>query len=175
MSTAAAIQTRHAGLYSPVRSTGESDSAITLFHLVRVAREHFRSSIAVGTPLEVALAELDEAAREAALPGWNGYAAKPIDAAAYASARSFLELLPTMEEFPEISVDGDGEVELDWLADPRRALTIVVGANGRLIYAWLDGPRTCRGTEWFDEGIPSTIARAISSITSHDVRNRTKG
>jgi hypothetical protein len=120
--------------------------------------------MSVRGPAEAALDDLDTVCSQASRVSWNGYGAKPIDPASYRKAKSFLEALPTTAPFPEISVDGDGEVSFDWMFGRRKAITVSVGGNGRLTFAWMNGHRTYRGTDWLDDGIPSTIADAISNL-----------
>lgn len=158
------FQNRRAGLISPIRSSGRSESADQLVRLSEQVRKHLLDSISVRGSAEAALDDLDTVCSQASYGGWNGYGAKPIDPASYRKAKVFLEALPTTSPFPEISVDGDGEVSFDWMFAPRQAITVSVGGNGRLTFAWINGHRTCRGTDWLDDGIPSTIADAISKL-----------
>jgi hypothetical protein len=152
------------GLTSRIRSFGQSESAANLARLREEIRDHLLTSVSVGARAEAALNELDEICAEATFTGWNGYGAKPVDPGSYRQARRFLEALPTTAFFPELSVDGDGEVSFDWMFGPRQAVTVSVASNGRLTFAWINGQRTYRGTDWLEDGIPSTIAHAISNL-----------
>lgn len=165
MTTAVAtFQSRRAGLISRSRSSGQSESARKLVKLREQVRQHLLHSISVRSSAEAALDELDAMRIEASRPGWDGYGGEPISGASYDQAKALLEALPTTSPFPEISVASDGDVSLDWFFGPRQALTLSVSGNGRLTFAWMNGHRSYRGTDWFDEGIPGTIAEAISCL-----------
>lgn len=175
MTTAVAtLQSRRAGLISRSRSSGQSDSARELLKLREQVRQHFLHSISVRSSAEAALDELDAMRTEASRQGWDGYGGQPVSSASYDQAKALLEALPTTSAFPEISVAADGDVALDWFFGPRQALTLTISGNGRLTFAWMNGHRSYRGTDWFDEGIPGTIAEAISYLTKQaDVAVRT--
>lgn len=160
----ASLQDRRPGLTSPTRSSGRSDSACQLVRLREQIRQHLLSSISVRSSAEAALDELDAVRAEASHAGWDGCGGSAISVASYRKAREFLAALPTTSPFPEVSVGGDGDVSLDWLFGLRQALTVSISGDGRMTFAWINGHRTCRGTEWFDEGIPGTIADAISIL-----------
>ena len=165
MSTAVgSVQNPRSGLISPARSSGQSDSADELVELRERIRQHLWDSISVRSSAEAALDQLDEVRAEASCFGWDGYGAKPINLASYRKAKAFLETIPTISPFPEVSVAPDGEVSLDWFFGSRQALTLSIAGDGRVTFAWVNGHRTYRGTDWFDEGIPASIAYAISQL-----------
>jgi hypothetical protein len=165
MTTAVAVLGRRSGLITPTRSTARSESAEVLTHIREEIRRHLLESYTVRHVAESALNELDAIREEARFEGWNGYGAKPLDPEAYQYARLFLEGLPTTAPVPEIGADADGDVALDWLFGPRKALTISIGPSGRCTFAWMRGMRTYRGTEWLDDdGIPAPIAVALSQL-----------
>lgn len=155
---------RGSGLITRPLSTGASQFARQLSELSDKIREHLLTSLAVSRKTESALSELNETRIEAARPGWDGYGAKPVNFDAYLYARRFLEALPTTAPAPEVSADPDGEVSLDWVFGPRRALTLSIGANGRCSYAWMRGKRTSRGTEWIDDEVPTNILGALAEL-----------
>lgn len=152
---------RRRGLISPTQSTSRSEPARRLELMEQEVRNHLLGSYAVRHTAEAALAELEAARAEASEPGWNGYDSRPISIAAYENAKLFLSALPSTAPAPEISVDSDGDVALDWVLAPRKALSVSIGPTGRCSFAWMRGQRSYRGTEWLDEGIPSTIAEAL--------------
>lgn len=165
MSTAvASLQNPRSGLISPARSSGRSDSADKLVEFRERIRQHLLDSISVRSSAETALDQLNEVRDEASCLGWDGYGAKPINLASYWKARTFLETMPTTSPFPEVSVATDGDVSLDWFFGSRQALTLSIAGDGRVTFAWVNGHRTYRGTDWFDEGIPASIADAVSQL-----------
>jgi hypothetical protein len=165
MSTAvASLHNPRAGLITPARSSGRSESANKLVEFRERIRQHLLDSISVRRSAEAALDELDQVRAEASSSGWDGYSANPINLASYRKARTFLEAIPTTSPFPEVSVAGDGDVTLDWFFGPRQAVTLSIAGDGRITFAWVNGHCSYRGTDWFDEGIPANIAHAISQL-----------
>ena|SRR5688572_10515891 len=156
---------RPSGLIAPSRSTARSRSASELEQLLRAIRFHLLGSYVVRRRAEEVLAELETVRTEASFVGWNGYGGRPMLPAAYQQARQFLQALPTTSPMPEIGVDSEGEVTLDWVFGHKSALTVSVGGAGRCTFAWIRGLRTQRGTEWLDnDGIPSPIVSALSQL-----------
>jgi len=152
------------GLMTRSRSTGESPSARKLSELREEIRRHLLTSLAVSRTTESAFSELNEIRREAAHPGWDGHGARPVNFDAYLHARRFLEALPTTTPPPDVTADPDGEISLDWVFGPRKALTLSIGPNGRCSYAWIRGKRTSRGTEWLDDEVPTNILSALAQL-----------
>jgi hypothetical protein len=100
--------------------------------------------------------------------GWDGGEAKPVDSGAIARAIAFVRALPEGCEIPEVSVEPDGAVALDWMPSRHRMLSISVsGANDRLAYAWIDG--TDRGSAVSRFGgstIPPRLLQAIEAVST---------
>jgi hypothetical protein len=161
MNSAIAILGRRAGPIMPTGSSGSSEFAERLAKLVDDVRRHIWQSYTVRRASDRPLDELEDVRLEASQPGWNGYGAAPINPEAYENARSFLESLPPSAPPPEVSVDPDGDVSLDWMFGERRALSVSLGRAGRCTFAWMRGRRTYRGTEWLDDGIPAPVAEAL--------------
>jgi hypothetical protein len=167
MTTALMTASRRSGLIAwPVSSQGRSPSADTLGRCYRIARQHLLSSLALRSAAEQALAELETVRKETSAAGWDGYGALPIDADAYSQARMFIQALPTTVPAPEISVDPDGEVALDWMFGKSLRFSVSVGKHGRLTFASLLGHRVIDGTEWLDTGIPATILNELTAIAT---------
>ena len=155
---------RRTGLIAPNRSTAQSDSAERLAEIVEQIRMHLLASYAVRHGVEHALEELEATREEASVEGWDGYGGKPMNPEAYLQAKRFLECLPTTAPHPEISADPDGDVALDWLFGPRKALSVSINGAGRCSFACVRGLSSLRGTDWFDDGIPGSIANALSEL-----------
>lgn len=107
-----------------------------------------------------------DAALEARQPNWNGYGARPVQGAAYAKARTFIQALPTTVPKPDIGIDGDGEVSVDWLFGPELVFSVSVGPSGRLTFASVIGKRAIQGTEWFDAGIPAAVLDELTRVAA---------
>ena len=157
---------RRSGLIVPNRSTATSESAQWLEKIYRDIRRHLLGSYTVRGAAEQSLDDLEEVRSEADKFGWNGYGALPLHPDAYENAKLFLEAMPTLAPLPEISADPDGDVALDWVFGPKKALSVSIAANGRCSFAWMRGQRTYRGTEWLDYGVPDKIAQALWELAT---------
>ncbi|MGD1216428.1 MAG: hypothetical protein ABR861_15715 [Terriglobales bacterium] len=166
MTQALALE-RRSGLITPNRSTAWGESAVRLADIFEQIRMHLLASYAVRYRVERTLDELDVVRDEASVEGWDGYGAKPMNREAYLQAKRFLESLPTTAPQPEISADPDGDVALDWSFGSRKALSVSINERGRCTFACMRGYSTFRGTDWFDDGIPGSIANALSQL-AHD-------
>ena len=173
MTTLAAAVIRNApSLIAPRRTNGQSDAAKSIERLLEENRRHLLESISVRDVAEQALADLEDASQEALTEGWDGHEALPIDPRAYAWAKLFLEALPTTIPRPEIGVDSDGEVSVDWIFGRGFLVSVSIGATGRLTYVALTGKSSLRGTEWLDDGIPSRLTEEIARV-KHESPGRT--
>ncbi|SCC94913.1 conserved hypothetical protein [Thiomonas sp. X19] len=61
------------------------------------------------------------------------------------NARSTLRALPTALPLPEIGIDPDGAISLDWMPTRSRMFSISVSDSDRLAYAWLNGTERGHG------------------------------
>ena len=68
---------------------------------------------------------------------------------------------------PEVGVDPDGAVALDWMVSRHRMLSISVAGNSdRLAYAWLDGTDRGNAVAKFDrDAVPIRLMQAILALT----------
>src|SRR5574340_190438 len=67
------------------------------------------ASVSIDVRASDLLAELRDAAREAAEPGWDRYGGTPVSDKTLEQARRFLAVLPVAFPAPEVSVHPDGE------------------------------------------------------------------
>lgn len=99
--------------------------------------------------------------------GWDGDGALPVDREAIALAVAFVRALPDDCERPEVAVDPDGAVSLDWMPSRHRMLSISFAGNSdRLAYAWIDGTDRGSAVAKFDRSIvPVRLLQAIQTVT----------
>jgi hypothetical protein len=161
MSTMAPTFEGMSGLFAPIRSTAQNDSAKKILEELR---GHMLKSYVMSNATEKVLTELKEVRTEASREGWDGYGARPLDPNSFDFAISFLNALPTSAPLPEVSADTDGEVALDWIFGKRKALTVSIGPTGRCTFAWMLGQKTNRGTNWIDDEIPEEIVSALGKL-----------
>jgi hypothetical protein len=150
------------GLIGQTRSTARSEAAMVLDAMRDDIRRHLLTSFSMRNATEHALRELEEVQVEANMG--CGEAANAISPATYDFARFFVEALPTTAPSPEVSADPDGEIALDWIFGPKKALTVSIGPTGRCSFAWMLGKRTYSGTDWLDDGIPASIIYALGQL-----------
>lgn len=112
------------------------------------------------------VSDLRTLARTHAEAGWDAGHASPVDLAAIETAVSFVRALPLEIAMPDVGVDPDGSVSLDWMLSRHRMLSITIaGDSDRLAYAWIDGSDRGSAVERFDLGsVPRRLQRAIESI-----------
>lgn len=107
-----------------------------------------------------------EAAQEAGADNWDGYNAARIDIRSLVQAEKLLMALPLMVPAPEVSVQPNGNIVLEWHLRRRMAFTVSVGFDGGLVYAGIFGSNTTDGTEYFADELPEAIARNLARVLS---------
>src|SRR5262249_20144060 len=113
------------------------------------------------------LALIEELVIECAVPGWNGYKAKPISTEAKRRAQLFVDTLPPDLEPPEPAPDPDGAIALCWDRGPGRLFTVSIAPSGIVSYAGLLGPEIKRhGQEPFRGEVPRIIIDSLRELYS---------
>lgn len=152
------------GYESASRTPGFSSVAKAIdTHLADLRRSR-GESISLSGRYHEAASELDSIMRECATSGWDGEGSHAVSISSAIQARRFLDALPSGFEFPEVSVDPDGEIAFEWRAAPGRAFSISFGAGGKLTYAGTYGPNTTYGTEYFAHGLPGEIMDKVRRV-----------
>ncbi|WP_276965145.1 hypothetical protein [Metallibacterium scheffleri] len=136
------------------------DSAAQLVARVESSMWLFGRKMAVMTML-------DSLTTSHAENGWDGEQALPASHAAIGLAADFIRALPDDIDMPDVGVEPDGAVTLDWLPSRHRMLSVSFGGSGnRLAYAWLDGSDRGSGVVRFNrQAIPRTLMEAIAMTT----------
>ena len=116
----------------------------------------------------VVIAELWGLLESHAEGAWDGHQALPVDRQAIALAEEFVRSLPHGCVMPEVAVDPDGCVSLDWISSRQRMLSIsFTGKSDRLAYAWVDGTDRGHAVERFDGGrVPRRLMNAILAMAN---------
>ena len=135
---------------------------------VDVVREQERS-VALFGDKDAAISEVWDLLGEAAESGWDGEDAEPVDRSAAENAIELIRSLPRGLPMPEVAVDPDGEITLDWIISRTRLLTVSVGPTDQLAYAWLNGGHRGRAVLPFDRHIfPQPLIRLIQDVMNAD-------
>jgi hypothetical protein len=150
----------HASLTSTsaVSSEGrEIDSKIRL-------SEAGTSGVGYSAAQDSLVAEIVQLMNECAEDNWDGDGSKAIDILSAATAVHIINGLPLNTPLPEVGLDPDGEVSLEWHLRPRYALSVSVGRDGTLSFAGLFGENRLRGVEVSSDGFPPTIVAALHRL-----------
>lgn len=107
---------------------------------------------------------LSKALVECSVEDWDGYGATPMDLGTYVNVLEFLEAMPSHWPVPELSVEPDGDVSLEWIVEQERMLSISLGSTNRLSYAAMFGENTAYGTEYFTDEIPAAVIQNLARL-----------
>ena len=88
----------------------------------------------------------------------------PVTPEAYERAFCVLSSIPPRFSKPEIVIEPDGEIGLDWDRGRRRLLSVSVGDSPMLGYAAMIGPETAHGRVVFSGALPSVLALLLRRI-----------
>ena len=103
---------------------------------------------------------------ECSSENWDGYGAKPLDPYSFNEAERFIRALPTTVREPEVAVDPDGEISLEWHLEPRKVFSVSIGKRNEITYAGLYGTNKAYGREYFDDEIPKEIFDNLDRLFS---------
>lgn len=85
-------------------------------------------------------------------------------------AKSFIGSLPSNVPIPDILVEDDGAIALDWNMGRGRAISVSVYANGRLGYAWINGSSSGHAVISLSSSkVPNSILEQIKEIAGSSV------
>jgi hypothetical protein len=147
--------------------TAVSEEACIVGQLAAGVADAAQGSEALFGPKVPALEALAALARECAESGWDGYDAKPINPWAVQAAERIIRALPEGLPVPEVSAEPDGDVALEWLESRYRRLSLSVGTDARLAYAWMDGTDKGHAAAGFDGArLPERLVAEIRRIMS---------
>jgi hypothetical protein len=103
---------------------------------------------------------------EGAQGNWDAFQAFRANANAMPYTFEFLNLLPGSLPFPEIAIDNDGDIAIEWDYGSRRVISVRVAPDGTLHFAALVGYSSNHGTEPLQDRIPDTIAWWINRVVN---------
>lgn len=126
------------------------------------ASSHYESSEALFGQTANALESLLNIAQECVEDNWDGFGAIAADPMAIRRAESFIRALPPQLPNPEVSVDPDGEISLDWIPSQTQTFTLSISGGSRVSYAWIDGTNGGHASEDFKNDVISE--RIVSEL-----------
>ena len=132
-----------------------------------IAREIFNDcSQSISGQKDESIQELYSLSKECSDANWDGFDASPINMESFIEAQRFIYALPTTIAEPEVSVDPDGEISLEWYLEPRRVFSVSIGKRNEVTYAGLFGINKSNGKEYFGDEIPKTILENLDRLYS---------
>ena len=145
------------------------DEAVVIREKALGMSRHVESSWALFDSKEDALTRLYELAAECAEADWDGYDAEAVSQSAVEHSAYFIRRLPEDLPLPEISVEPDGEIALDWSPTPTQTFSVSIGTANRMACAWVNGTEHGHAVAYSNNGeIPSRILQEIQRITNDD-------
>jgi hypothetical protein len=148
--------------WSVALNNGQSDEAAVISEQARET-EGVSPSVTMDRQA-MALELLTSALSEAQADNWDAYGARAPHVRAVYEAIRFIKCLPTSVPSPEVAIDADGDVALEWDRGPRFIFSVRVDKDGKLHYAGLFGHATKHGSEFFGEGIPREVLTGIERL-----------
>lgn len=114
------------------------------------------------------LEQLSQAVMEAHVDGWDGYDARKANPRSIAHSLKFINQLSLNIPPPEVAIDVDGDVALEWDYGTNKVLSVRIGSSGEYYYAGKYGSASVYGREFYSEAIPESIANNISRAIDDD-------
>ena len=152
------------GLYfTPTVDRGISREAELLRNLF-TPQQDFPGSVTIEEPKRVAQEALDMAITR--LKDLDSEESIDIEPSTYAYAEQFLRLLPRELPIPDITVDSDGEIMLEWDRGRRCVFSVSVGRDGTLSFAGLFGHNPIHGTEDLRDTLPDIISDCLKRLSA---------
>ncbi len=110
-------------------------------------------------------AELDNVTLDCCYPGWDGYGAEPVSAAAYTAAQRFIRCLPAGFPVPELAADPDGCINFEWHVSARRTFVVSVSPHFQVDFAALFGAAKIHGSEpFFSSELPVSVRDLVCRV-----------
>ncbi|HEY4417684.1 MAG TPA: hypothetical protein VGO57_18475 [Verrucomicrobiae bacterium] len=98
---------------------------------------------------------------------WDGDDAKAVHPDSFIVAELFIKALPADLLMPELDVDTNGCVLFDWTTSKSKTLTLSVGPNGVIAYAWINNSNRGRAVFAFVGTVPNEIVESIKAVTNY--------
>jgi len=147
--------------------SGVSESAnFVRQQLKEVAATILNENVTFGSPFKKTLEELNQVLEECQNEDWDGYGAKSVNFNSYMEATKLLQNFPINIPLPEVAIDPDGEIALEWSAGRDKLFSVSIGAMKSVTYAGIFGINKVRGTESFNNELPKTILEHIQRVFS---------
>ena len=151
--------------YGPIRDHGVGDVAQALRRILNDAFD-WSSTITVGARSQESRNALARARAEGRAEDGTGNTVGGVSLGTIAQADAFLQALPTEIPLPEVGVDPDGDILMEWYVSPRWVFTMTIDANGVVSYAGLYGNNKTHGREHFVDAVPAPVVDNLARLLS---------
>lgn len=153
----------------PLTISGYSDETIAGAGFVAQEREKvfklLQRSSTLGFTAKGTFQQLDEVFEECSSDGWDGERAKPISGEVLQCAKMFLKSFPLGIEAPEIGVEPDGAITLEWYRSSNRVISISINPGGWLHYAAIIGVTRRHGMDFALFDVSDDLLGLILEVT----------
>ncbi|MCY3788784.1 MAG: hypothetical protein OXH63_08335 [Gemmatimonadetes bacterium] len=131
--------------------------------------KHVESSRALLGSKEDALNRLYELAAECTEADWDSYGAEAVSQSAVERSANFIRRLPGGLPLPEIAVEPDGQIALDWSPTSTQTFSVSIGTADRMTCAWVNGTEHGHVVVYSNNGeISLRILQELQRITNDD-------
>lgn len=163
-----AIVARYAlARYATRASSAVSPEALEVRRSANAIVESAERSVVLFGAKRTTLSQIFEIAADSATSNLSeGDAVKP---ETVEIAADFIRALPAALPLPEVAVEPDGSLSLDWLVSRTRVFSLSIGTTNRLAFAWIDGSDRGHGVSRFDGTvIPPRILDGVRQTIGND-------
>lgn len=135
--------------------------------------QHLRPITVLPQCTETLLQQLHDVVARANRDNWDGMESLAANRKSVRQASRFLSMLPQsalQSIVPEITVDPDGEIAIEWYISPDQLFSVSIGANGRLGWAGIIDGEEVPGHAMLKQRIPHEVLNRINQLvagTSH--------
>ena len=126
---------------------------------------HLQRSKVLGFAARGVFWELEKTFSECGVDGWDGRKAKAITKEVLWNAKTFLESFPWGSESPEIGVEPDGAISLEWYRSPSRIVSISINPGGGVYYAAIIGAKRRHGIDPVSFSVSDDLLNLIGEVT----------
>lgn len=113
---------------------------------------------------EVAFNALENLARDCAQPNWDGEGAAPVNFDSVAAARRALVSIPPGAPSPDLSIDRDGSITMEWYFEPARRLSVSLTEGIFADYAGINELHEYSGRIRMGDALPLTVRQHLASL-----------
>lgn len=147
-------------------SSGVSECSESLKTVISDYGNYYERSEALFGKRAAVINDLESFGLECSEEDWDGEGSSPVSLAALEHAKAIIRKLPEHLPMPEVCVDSDGDVSLEWLPNILQTFTLSVNSSGGVSYAWVDGVDRGYAKSKVIDGILSSVVIGVIERTT---------